>query len=208
LRLILSNGKECFSIFVTVAKQKQNRLTADEKCFKRMDAIQQSVKGKLRALKGRSISCMEFSQVHRVPFFERAIVKNPSPKFPAVCHAVRPSSWRIKSTCGIAHMVYKYTFSGLEDLERDLARRVDGSSSLMEEESSLSAARNCLASRVRQLSSVDDVVVGSVNDRTGSCCWTAACCLVNRRRTNRQTKPKENQQKYEFFSVADNRTLQ
>jgi hypothetical protein len=76
-------------------------------------------------------------------------------------------------------MVYKYTFSGLEDLERDLARRVDGSCSLMKEESSLSAARNCLASRVRQLSSVDDVVVGSVNDRTGSC-WTVACCLVNR----------------------------
>jgi len=103
-------------------------------------------------------------------------------------------------------MVYKYTFSGLEDLERDLARRVDGSSSLMEEESSLSAARNCLASRVRQLSSVDDVVVGSVNDRTGSCCWTAACCLVNRRRTNRQTKPKANQ-KYKNFQ-SDNRTLQ
>jgi hypothetical protein len=88
-------------------------------------------------------------------------------------------------------MVYKYTFSGLEDLERDLARRVDGSSSLMKEESSLSAARNCLASRVRQLSSVDDVVVGSVNDRTGSC-WTVACCLVNRRR---EPTDKQNQKK-------------
>lgn len=66
------------------------------------------------------------------------------------------------------------SFSGLEDLDLDLARSVDGSSSLTEEESSFSAGRNCRASRVRQLSSGDDVVTASVNDRSGSC-WPDCC---------------------------------
>lgn len=90
----------------------------------------------------------------------------------------QPAVWKREREQKNSGRAICLTFSGLEDLDLDLARSVDGSSSLTEEESSFSAGRNCRASRVRQLSSGDDVVTASVNDRSGSC-WPDCCCLVD-----------------------------
>lgn len=110
---------------------------------------------------------------------------------PCVCCVHRPAAVQL----GREKLGNVSTFNGLEDLERDLARRVDGSSLLVKEESRRSAARNCLAKRLRQLSSLQvDVVaitvVGSLNEPCTPppvcCSWTPDCCgcLVERNKEN------------------------